>query len=139
MVHRHGLLPRISVNRPVTVVVLLAGILVVGFIAYTRIRVQLMPSGLEESSLWVGVPYPNATPQEVEQQIARPIEEAMRTVPGIKSIRTYSSSRWGVDASLDFRQGTDMAVAYNQVMDRLERLKPLLPDGVDRRNARVWK
>lgn len=139
MAHRHGFLPRISVTRPVTVVVLLAAILVVGIIAYTRIRIQLMPSGMEDSSLGVGIPYSNATPQEVEQQIARPLEEAMRTVPGVKSIRTYSSSRWGADASIDFRQGTDMAVAYNQVMDRVERLKPLLPDGVDRRNVRIWK
>ncbi|MBI2950672.1 efflux RND transporter permease subunit, partial [bacterium] len=137
--HRHGLLPRISVTRPVTVVVLLAAILVVGFIAYTRISIQLMPSGYENPFLYVGIPYPNSTPQEAEQQIARPLEEALRTVPGVQSIRTYSNGRWGVDAPIEFRQGTDMAVAYNQVIDRLERLKPLLPEGVDRRRIQVWK
>ncbi len=138
MAHRHGLLPRISVTRPVTVVVLLAAILVVGFIAYTRIRIQLFPSGFDNPWLYLNVPYPNSTPQEAEQQIAKPLEEALRTVPGIKSIRTHSS-RWGANASLEFRQGTDMALAYNQIMDRLERLKPLLPDAVDRRSIRVWK
>ena len=87
--------------------------------------------------LWMSIRYPGATPQEVEQQIARPLEETLRTVKGIERIRTYSGT-WGLGAPLSFRQDADMELAYNQVMDRLERLKPQLPEEA-RDNTFVWK
>ena len=131
------LLPRISVNRPVTVTMCLLALLVIGAVAYSRIGVQLFPSGFTPKFLWVNIRYRNATPQEVEQQLARPLEETLKTVKGIKRIRTYSGS-WGVGAPLEFRQDADMTLAYNQVMDRLERLKPSLPQA-SRDNVWVWK
>ena len=131
------LIPRISVNRPVTVAMCLLALLVIGAVAYSRIGVQLFPSGFTPRFLWVSISFRNATPQEVEQQLARPLEETLKTVKGIKTVRTYSSS-WGVGAPLEFRQDADMTLAYNQVMDRLERLKPMLPDEA-RDNVRVWE
>jgi HAE1 family hydrophobic/amphiphilic exporter-1 len=128
-------LPRISVNRPVTVTMCLVALLVVGAVAYTHIPVKLFPSGFDPPHLWVGVQYRNATPQELEQQVARPLEERLRTVKGIEKIWSYSSSRWGVDASLRFRQDADMVLAYNQVVDQIERFKPELPEDV---RDNVW-
>ena len=122
-----SLLPRISVNRPVTVTMCLLALLVVGAVAYSRISVQLFPSGYSPRFLWVSVSYRNATPQEAEQQIARPLEEALRTIKGVRRFQTYSG-RWGVGAPLEFGQEGDMDLVYNQVMDRLERLKPELPE-----------
>ena len=81
--------------------------------------------------LYVDIEYNhrNASPQEAEQQIARPLEEQLRAVKGIKKIRTYSAS-YGVDAPIEFQPDTDMVLAYNQVVDRLERLKLELPEEV---------
>ena len=124
-----SLLPRISVNRPVTVTMCLVALLVVGIVAYFRVPVKLFPSGFTPAFLYIGVGYnhSNASPQEAEQQIARPLEELLRTVKGVKRIRTYSGS-YGVDAPIEFQPDTDMDLAYNQVMDRVERLKLELPE-----------
>ena len=134
-----ALLPRISVNRPVTVAMCLVALLLVGVVAYFRVPVKLFPSGFTPPFLFVDIDYNhrNASPQEAEQQIARPLEEQLRTVKGIEKIRTYSAS-YGVEAPIEFLSDTDMVAAYNQVVDRLERLKLELPEEV-RDQVRVYK
>jgi hydrophobic/amphiphilic exporter-1 (mainly G- bacteria), HAE1 family len=134
---RPSLLPRLSVSRPVTVTMILVALMVVGAVAYVRIPVKLMPSGFTPPFMYVRVGYPGTTPQEVEQQIARPLEELLRTVKGIDNIRSYSGT-WGVSFPLRFQQDADMDLAYNQLIDRLERLKPELPDEA-RDNIFIWK
>lgn len=139
MSRESAFLPRLSVNRPVSVMMCLMALLVVGLVSYVRVPVQLFPSGFTPAFLYVGINYThrNSTPQESEQQIARPLEEALRTVKGIKRIRTFSNT-YGVDAPIEFQPETDMNLAYNQVMDRLERLKLQLPEDA-RDQVRVWK
>ncbi len=139
MDRQSALLPRISVNRPVTVTMCLVALLLVGIVAYFRVPVKLFPSGFTPAFLFVDIEYNhrNASPQEAEQQIARPLEELLHTVKGIKRIRTYSAS-YGVDAPIEFQPDTDMDLAYNQVVDRLERLKLNLPEEV-RDHVRVYK
>ena len=133
-----SLLPKISVSRPVSVAMCLLALLVVGAVGYFRIPVKLFPTGFDPPFLWVGVRFAGATPRELEQQIARPMEERLRTVKGIKQVRSYSSSRRGVDFSMRFQQDADMELAYNQVVDQLERFKPELPEDA-RDNVRIWK
>ncbi len=130
-------LPRLSVNRPVSVVMVLVALLVVGYIAYTRIPINLFPEGLEWDQLGVWVSYPNASPVEVEQKIARPIEEAVATVSRVGKIRT-NSSRGGCWTRIEFRPHTDMKMAYAELHDRMERVMPELPDEVERIHVRRW-
>ena len=138
MKEKPNLLAWISVNRPVTVTVCLVALLAVGVIAYTRIGIQAFPSGRQPRSLWVSVNDPNSSPQERDQQICRPLERHLRTVKSLRGIRTSSDSRWGSSVRLTFRRGTDMSLAYNQVVDRLERAKLDLPEEV-RDQIRIWK
>ena len=132
-----NLLPRISVLRPVSITMCLIALLVLGAVAYWRVPVKLMPAGLERPILSVRVGFRNATPQETEQLITLPLEETLRTVKGIVSLRSYSESN-GARAIIEFRQYTDMVAAYNQVSDRLEHLKPQLPEEA-RDDVRVRK
>ncbi len=136
---RSTLLPRISLNRPVSVVVCLAALLLLGVIAYFHLPVELFPSGFTPTFLYVDIKYNhrNASPQEAERQIARPLEEQLRTVKGIKRVRTYSAS-YGVSAPIEFWHDTEMVLAYNQVVDRLERLRSELPEDA-RDQVRVFK
>ena len=69
---RDYLLPRLSVDRPVTVVMILTALLVVGYIAYTLIPLNLVPRGRDDKRLWVLIPYPNASPEETERSIVLP-------------------------------------------------------------------
>ena len=137
MPDHESLLPRISVNRPVTVIMILSAILVLGALAYSRVPVKLFPDGLEFGSLYVRINYRNSSPQESEQQITRPLEETLRAIKGVEKLRTWSDDR-GTRANISFRQGTDLSLAYNQVVDRLDRLKPQLPEET-RDGVRVYK
>ena len=137
MNQKASFLPRISVTRPVTVTMCLVALLVLGVVAYSRIPVKLMPSGLTPPFLYVRISYRNATPQETEREITLPLEETLRMVKGIKRVRSYSET-YGSRAYIEFRQDTDMDLAYNDLTERLDRLKPTLPE-VSRDQVRVYK
>ena len=123
-------LPKLALNRPVTVTMVLLAILVLGAIAWLKIPVQLMPSGYDFPYIWVWAPYPDSTPRETERQIVQPVEDALETLPGIRSL----DSRAGRDYarfSLEFDQDTDMDEAWAGLIDRVERARPDLPDDFD--------
>ncbi len=132
-----SLLPRLAINRPVTVLMVLCALLVVGYIALTRIPVELMPAGFSPPFLGVWTPYPNSNPREVEEQIAKPIEEQVRTLSGVRSVSTSSSAN-GCWTFVRFSEGTDMDEAYAGLRDRMERVKSELPDDIERLFLRKW-
>ena len=82
-----SLLPRISVNRPVSVVMGLMALLVVGYIAYSRIPLSLFPEGLEDNWLYINIYYPHASPFEVKEKILPYAEDELskRSVPTANS------------------------------------------------------
>ena len=123
---RESLFPRLSVRRPVTILMIFCAILGVGAISYYKLPIALFPAGFDPPFLWVWVSYRTSNPAEVEAQITRPLEEQLRTVRNLKEV--YSNSRSnGAGFWLEFEKGTDMNVAYNQVYDRLERARAEMP------------
>jgi len=134
---KENFLPRIAINRPVTIVMSLIAFLVVGYIAFTQIAVELFPSGFTPPFLGVWTPYNNSNPQEVEEQIAKPIEEQVRTISGVRRVHTSSSSN-GCWAFIEFAQGMDMNLAYAQLRDRMDRVKAELPEDIERQYLRKW-
>ncbi len=129
-------LPYLAIQKPVSVLMMLLAVLVVGYIALKQIAVELMPVGFNPAFLWVQIPYGNANPSEVEEQIAKPLEEQIRTVQGVRNIET-KSGKSGCTAMVNFSQKTDMKVAYAQMKDRMDRLKSELPE--DAKNIFVYK
>ncbi len=119
-----------AVSRPITTVMLFLALLVLGWIAYSRIPVQQLPSGFTPPWMSVVVPYQGGTPREVETQITGRIEEGLRTVEGVDRVMS-ASTRTGCQVYIRFDGDTDMDVAYAQVTDRMERIRPRLPDDVD--------
>lgn len=130
-------IPRFSVTRPVTVTMLLLTILVVGFIAYTRIPIALNPEGYEGTQLHVSVRYPNASPRDVEEKITRKIEDIIGTVPDVRRVSSYSSSGYAY-VRVQFHTGTNLRAAYAALSDRMDRVKPTLPDDVDQISVRRY-
>ncbi len=112
-------------------------LLMLGVIAYARLPVDLMPSGFAPPFLGVWVPYPNATPAEVEQTIARPVEGMLGTISGVRQITSNSSSN-GCWVFLRFYQSTDMDIAYADVRDRMDRVMPELPAEIERTFVRKF-
>jgi HAE1 family hydrophobic/amphiphilic exporter-1 len=113
-------LPEISLRRPVTVLMLFIALCALGVIALSRIPYEMMPLGFESPYMGFWVPYPNSTPAEVEERIARPFEENLRSVHGLKYMESYSQSH-GCWVWMQMRDGTDMDQAWSQVRDRIDR------------------
>jgi HAE1 family hydrophobic/amphiphilic exporter-1 len=109
----------------------------VGYIAFTQISLELFPAGFSPPFLGVWTPYPNSNPQEVEEQIAKIIEEQIRTISGVRRVYTSSSGN-GCWTFIEFAKGTDMDVAYAQLRDRMDRARTELPDEIDRVYLRKW-
>ncbi len=124
------MLPRFSIRRPVTVTMILMAILVVGFISYSRIKLDLMPSGLSAPWLGIWIPYGDGNPKEIEEQIVKPVEGEVKTIKNLKRVFSNSSNR-GCWFWLEFSQGTNMDLAYTQASDRLERARPFLPSEIE--------
>ena len=77
---------RLAVDRPVGLFVAFLTLLVVGVIAYVRIPLEMMPSGLSSNELYVWISHPGASAQENEREVVRPIEDQIRTLSGIAHV-----------------------------------------------------
>ncbi|MEM6793055.1 MAG: efflux RND transporter permease subunit [Acidobacteriota bacterium] len=107
-----------STSRPVAVLMVFLAVVVFGFFSYGRLPVTLMPE-LSYPTLTVRTEYPGAAPEEVENDISRPIEEALGVVAGLTSIS--SISRAGVsDVILEFGWDSDMSEALQDTLEKLD-------------------
>ena len=125
-----------AVNKPITTVMIVISVMVLGVISLFRLPLEYMPS-ITFPAMYVSVDYPSSSPEEVERLIARPIEEIMGTlsaVQGISSTASGSSARIRLEFSMD----ADMDLVAVHVRDRLDQVRNLLPDDVDRIEIRRW-
>lgn len=123
-------LPEFAMKRPITVIMLSISMLVVGTIAWFSMPLTFLPR-VDQPFIGVSIPYPGASPEQVEQQIAIPVEGEFRTIPGLRRIRTISDSN-GCFVSMMYSLDTDMNAATSDVRDRMERLKLVLPTEADK-------
>ena len=74
-------IPRLAIQRPVTMFMLSAVVTLLGLISLTRLPVDLMPE-FEQPTLNVRTSYPGVGPLEIEELLTRPLEQAEHHVPG---------------------------------------------------------
>jgi HAE1 family hydrophobic/amphiphilic exporter-1 len=124
-------LPRFSLQRRITVLVLLASLVVVGAVATVGIPLELIPSGFTPPFLAVSVPWADAPAQDVLERIILPLEEELSTVRGLDRMFSFSTIGYG-RVFMNLKSGTDMDVAYREVRDRVERARARFPEDADR-------
>ena len=111
-------LVHLAVQRPVTIWMFTLGIMLFGFVAMSRLAVNLLPD-LSYPSLTIRTEYVGAAPAEVEQLISKPIEESVGVVKGVRKV--HSVSRAGrSDVMMEFEWGTDMDLAGLDVREKLD-------------------
>lgn len=120
-------LTRLALSRPVTICMLFISMLLFGGLASRLLPLEMFP-GIDIPELYVNVPYPNATPSEVERLITRPLEEALATVSGIKELRSFANENSG-DVSLQFRWSENISSKSLEVRERLDTVRHLLQAG----------
>lgn len=123
-------LPGIALSRPITVIMLVITVLGLGIIARYRIPLEFLPP-MDLPFIICQIPYVGATPEQVEKEVAIPAEGEFRTVSSLKRIQTTSDMN-GCLVRMFFDMGTDMSLATAEVRDRIERLKLVLPDEIER-------
>ncbi len=118
-------IPEISVKRPVTISMVFLGIILLGIVSYQRLPQELFPP-ITFPQLTVVTYYGNAAPEEIENLITKPIEEAIGTVKNLKRIRSISKE--GVSlVTAEFLWGTNMGFAHLDIREKLDRIKDMLP------------
>jgi hydrophobic/amphiphilic exporter-1 (mainly G- bacteria), HAE1 family len=122
-------LAEISVRRPVATTMACLVVIVLGAIAFTRLPIDLLPE-VTFPSLTVQTSYQNVGPQEVEELITRPVEEAMAAIAGVEEIVSTSSEGQST-VRIAFTWGTDLDEAANEVRTRIDRIRGMLPDDAD--------
>ncbi len=105
-------------RRPVTTAMIFLTLLVFGWKSYQQLPVNLMPD-ISYPTLTVRTEFEGAAPEDVEKLLTRPLEETLSTVAGLVEISSTSSPGLS-EVVLEFRWGTDMAMAQQDVRDRLD-------------------
>ncbi len=129
-------LPAFSVHRPVFVSMVALLVTVLGGVAFTHLPVDLLPA-IERPQISVNTAYENASPEEVEETVTRPLEQALSAVPGVREVRSTSSEGQS-QISVEFVWGTDLDAATNDVRDRIDRAIGNFPDDVSRPTVRKF-
>ncbi|WP_043740697.1 efflux RND transporter permease subunit [Thioalkalivibrio nitratireducens] len=120
---------RLTVHRPVMTGMATLIVILLGLAALTRLPVDLLPD-ITYPVLTVTTAYPNAGPEEVEQLVTRPIEQAAAAITGAREIRS-TSSEGSSNVRVQFGWGTDLREAVDDLRDRLARIASQLPEGAD--------
>jgi HAE1 family hydrophobic/amphiphilic exporter-1 len=126
---RESGLSRFSLDRRITVVMILLTLVVLGTVATLSIPLELIPSGFEGPFITIQVPWRDAPSQEVLDKVVLPLEEELSTIAGLDDLDSYARTGLGM-AWLQFKQGTDMDVAYRETRDRVERARVQMPDDI---------
>lgn len=118
-----------SLRRPVFAVVLNVIILLFGIIGYTFLGVRDYPV-LDPPNINVSTSYPGANAEIIETQITEPLEKAINSIAGIENI-TSRSSQGSSNITVEFKLGTNLEEAANDVRDKVSQAQRRLPDDLD--------
>jgi HAE1 family hydrophobic/amphiphilic exporter-1 len=125
-----------SVDRPILTFIIFLIVIILGTVSLSRLSIDLMPE-ITYPTISVVTAYGNVGPEEMEQLVTRPLEEALAAVQGVEEINSTSSEgRSMVRVAFDW--GTDLDVASNDIRDRIDRVLGRLPEDIDRPTIRKF-
>lgn len=119
---------RISINNPVFAAMMMAAFLVIGLFSYERLKVDQFPD-ITFPVVVVQTAYPGASPESVESDVTRKIEEAVNTISGIDEISSHSYDALSV-VIVQFDLSVNVMQAAQDVRDKVALIRPDLRDGV---------
>lgn len=125
----------LSIRRPVATTMFYLVIITLGIVGFRYLPVDLLPP-IEMSRLTVFTNYPNVGPEEMEQIITDPMENALSGIPNLERMSS-SSSEGNSRVTLEFTQGTGLDEAANDVRGALDRIRDNLPPEVEAPG--IWK
>ncbi len=116
---------KFCIDRPLGVLAVYVGLAVMGLFAWRSLPQELMPD-LRFPQLSVVTILPNASPEEVENLVTKPIEQIVGTVKNVRQVESTSKEQVSV-VNIQFRWDTDMDAALLWVQEKLGLIQDLLP------------
>ncbi|MEK8050640.1 efflux RND transporter permease subunit [Ideonella sp. DXS22W] len=116
---------RVSIANPVFATMVMVALCVLGMFSYARLGVEQMPD-ISLPGAFIQLQYPGASPEAVEREVTKPIEEAINSVAGVKRVvsRSYEGRS---ETNVEFNLSTDMGRAMQDLRDRMSAVQSTLP------------
>ncbi|HRR92993.1 MAG TPA: efflux RND transporter permease subunit, partial [Bacteroidales bacterium] len=118
-----------SVRRPVTTILIFVGMIVIGLYSLVQLPVDLYPE-IELPFITVVTTFPGTSASDVEENVTRPIENALNSVGNLKELTSTSSDGLSV-VFLQFEYGSNLDEAMNDIRSNLNFVTRALPDGAE--------
>ena len=119
---------RVSIGNPVLATMVMLAFVVLGLFSYQRLAVDQFPN-IDFPTVVIVMDYPGASPEIVEAEVTKKIEEAVNTVAGINSL--YSRSYEGTSVVIvEFNLDVDGRKAADDVREKVSLIRPMLREEV---------
>ena len=119
----------LSIRRPIFICMITLFFIVLGLLAASTLPIDLYPN-VSAPVVSVRVNYPGTAPEEIEQLVIKPLEDALSTIGGVKQLRSISREGVG-DVSLEFEIGQDVDVQEAQIRAKLSETRSRLPSDIE--------
>lgn len=123
-------LARFALNKPVTIGMLFLSMLLFGIVSGRLLPLEKFP-GIDIPEMVVQIPYPDATPVEIETMITRPVEEAVATMSGIKRLRARSYDNMA-EVIVEFDWDENLKAKSIEAREKIDAIRHELPDDIER-------
>lgn len=121
-------LPGLSIRRPIAIIMIILSIVLIGSVSLSKLKIDLLPD-LNMPIAVVTAKFEGAGPEEIERLVTVPLEEVLTTISDFKSIETVSTSEYSL-CLVYFNDDTDMSFATLEMREKIDMVKPYLPQGV---------
>jgi len=122
-------LAEVCVRRPVFTTMLIMALVVMGWFSYERLGLDLLPK-IDRPTITITTRLAGASPEEMETQITKPIEEVVNTINGLEELRSSTSE--GISRVVAvFTLERDPDVAAQDVRDKLSTILAKFPNDTD--------
>ena len=119
-----------ATRRPIAMSALLIALVLLGLNSWRKLSLENLPS-VDIPYVTVTTVWPGASPEDIEKDVARRIEDAVSGVEGLK--HTYSTCIENAGNTLiEFALGTDVDVASQDVREKIDAIVGDLPSGCER-------
>lgn len=122
-------LTELSLKRPLLILVMFFILFFFGVFSYTKLNYNLLPT-MDFPVITVVTTYRGASPEEIENNVTKRIEDAVSSLEGVNKI-TSSSMESASIVVVEFKNGIDSDLAQTDAQRRINQIAPLLPDDID--------
>ncbi len=119
----------LSIRRPVLATMMIVALVTLGIFSYRRLAVDLWPK-VDLPFVSITTTYPGASPEAVEREVTKKVEESVNSVEGVKRVFSYSNEGYS-QVFIEFQLKTKIMDAVADVRSKMDGIRQDLPKDID--------